>query len=696
MRRTKARLCRSRVLGVAIGGLIAIAAIWLVEVWNNPPGRLHSAHRFAVHILHWGKDHWLSATAIGTMAAIVAATAPFMIRRLDRRSASQDREDVRSRRRSIMLKMVRYDWINGILEPSLENAALLVLGLARRPDMLDLSQAFRRFSNGSLEPLEGSADIREIFDRTGGGILIIGEPGAGKTTLLLQLTDHLLNQADSDSSLPIPVVFNLATWSQHRTDISEWLVSQLIQRYQVAAAIAQTWIAEDAIVPLLDGLDEVAAAHRPALVEAINSFHHDRRLVPLVVCCRTRELQDIATRLSLEDAIELQPPSDEQIDAYLRYLEETGTPLWDVRANFKSDSTLYELLRSPLMLHVVTLAYHGLSASSLTGKMSRVDRQSKLWDAYIDRMFTQRPIPSDCGYSESQAREWVYWLAHMLKDHDQTEFQLDRLAPQWLPDSWPGKARLMAGLATGVITATIGCLAFGLTFGWIAGTVTGLIIGLVLGVDAGLSGTPRWRSFPTVEQVKWSWRRMLVGLFPGLLAGVAGGVLVAHFHGFYGGLGFALAGALGGGLVGGVTSTLRDERTVPNEGIRRSARHAARFGISAGVAAALIGGLTNVQGIGLITGIGIGAAGAMTGGIAIGLVVNTHTGIASVLSHYAVRMSLVRLQRAPWSYPAFLEGMTQRLLLRHSGSAYLFAHRLLRDHIADSGIQTSDIPEYWS
>ena len=35
----------------------------------------------------------------------------------------------------------------------------------------------------------------------------------------------------------------------------------------------------------------------------------------------------------------------------------------------------------------------------------------------------------------------------------------------------------------------------------------------------------------------------------------------------------------------------------------------------------------------------------------------------------------------PWQYESFLEAMTQRLLLRRSGSAYLFVHRLLRDHL---------------
>lgn len=661
-----------------------LAAVLLAEVWNNPPTPLHPIHIFVVRLLHWGKLHWLTAAAIGVIAAIISAAIAFRSLQLTKQQATSNTKDKSFvYRRKLMIKRVENQWIKGFLETSLEGAALLVLGLTKRSDVLDLTRVTRRLRGGQSIPLLSGADINEIFDQLGGGMLIIGEPGAGKTTLLLQLADHLIAEAKQDSSAPIPVVFNLSSWSLRRKAIDEWMVDELLTRYTIPADVAKAWIVENALIPLLDGLDEVAINHRSDLVEEINAFYLDQG-VPLVVCCRTHELESTSSKLILEDAVELRPPSDEQIDIYLSHIEKTGTPLNDVRANFNRDPTLYQLLQSPLMLHVIALAYHGLTQPSLMDQMTLKERQARLWDAYIDRMFIQRPILPDSFYSEDQARRWLYWLARMLKDQEQTEFQLDRLAPSWLPGPWPGRARLMAGLATGLTTGLVGCFAFGLTFGWNVGIGLGVAVGIVLGIDAGLSGIPRWRNFPLVEQTRWSWRRMLVGLLVGLLAGVVGGLLVSLAHGFYGGLGFALAGALGGGLIGGVTSTIKDERSVPNEGIRRSARHAIRFAITAGIAACLIGGLTSVQGIGLITGIGIGIAGAMTGGLAIGLAVNTHTGVAAVISHYAVRASLTRLGRAPWRYVTFLDAITERLLLRQSGSAYLFVHRLLRDHIADS------------
>ena len=53
------------------------------------------------------------------------------------------------------------------------------------------------------------------------------------------------------------------------------------------------------------------------------------------------------------------------------------------------------------------------------------------------------------------------------------------------------------------------------------------------------------------------------------------------------------------------------------------------------------------------------------------------------MQHYVVRALLVRAKVAPWRYDQFLDAMVQRLLLRRSGSAYLFVHRLLRDYLAE-------------
>jgi len=70
-------------------------------------------------------------------------------------------------------------------------------------------------------------------------------------------------------------------------------------------------------------------------------------------------------------------------------------------------------------------------------------------------------------------------------------------------------------------------------------------------------------------------------------------------------------------------------------------------------------------------------------GLPMGLVIGLAFGGDACIRHYGVRAGLVRAGAGPWRCEAFLEAMTRRLLLRRSGSAYLFVHRLLRDHLGD-------------
>ena len=177
--------------------------------------------------------------------------------------------------------------------------------------------------------------------------------------------------------------------------------------------------------------------------------------------------------------LELQPPSDAEVDRYLGYLEATGTPLADVRTALNSDPELRQLLRSPLLLHVVALAYHGRPAPALYAHGSLEQRQAWLWDAYVKRMFEQRPLDPGCGYTAEQALTWLTWLARELHEHAQTEFHLDRLAPEWLPT--PGqqrRAQAVAGLAAGLVT----------------GLVLGPACGLVADAFAMHFGLDQWRS----------------------------------------------------------------------------------------------------------------------------------------------------------------------------------------------------------
>lgn len=177
--------------------------------------------------------------------------------------------------------------------------------------------------------------ISEAFDDCDSALLILGAPGAGKTTLLLELASDVLDRAEHDSTHPIPVIFPLSSWAARRLPLAAWLVDELTKRYDVGRSLAQAWVDDDAILPLLDGLDEVAPKHRGACVEAINSYRREHGFLPLVISSRLADYESLAIKLRLHGAILVPPLTRDQVKAYLRQIglrvaPSNTSPWWDL------------------------------------------------------------------------------------------------------------------------------------------------------------------------------------------------------------------------------------------------------------------------------------------------------------------------------------------------------------------------------
>lgn len=104
-------------------------------------------------------------------------------------------------------------------------------------------------------------------------LVIIGESGAGKTTLAVQLLRELLDHPQPDE--PVSVLFSLVGWDpqKHRRS-QDWLTDRLERDYPVLRAFgvgtARALVQRGKILPVLDGLDEVAATLRPLIITALN------------------------------------------------------------------------------------------------------------------------------------------------------------------------------------------------------------------------------------------------------------------------------------------------------------------------------------------------------------------------------------------------------------------------------------------
>src|SRR3990170_211715 len=257
-----------------------------------------------------------------------------------------DAETVDQRNRRIMLGHVENFWVKGILEKSLHGAALLDLGIREDPDALNYPWAIKREAN--KETLPAGTSMLEIFQEIGMGrsLLILGAPGSGKTTKLLELTRQLIERAHEDVTEPIPVVFNLSSWTEKFT-LADWLARELNVIYTIPKKIAPTWVKENKMLLLMDGLDEVRQESRDKCVDAINQFRKENGLTSMAVCSRIQDYVELKTRLSFDGAIEIQPLTFDQVDIYF---ERLGVELAGVRQVLETDLALREMAETPLLL----------------------------------------------------------------------------------------------------------------------------------------------------------------------------------------------------------------------------------------------------------------------------------------------------------------------------------------------------------
>src|SRR5439155_19732423 len=229
--------------------------------------------------------------------------------------------------------------VNG-LERSLQYASEMYLGMRNTPDLVKPS-----YAQSTAEPGE-VLGVEEAYEQAGGQLVIVGPPGSGKTTEALKLMRHLLEVARQDPSAPVPEMFPLASWAKESKPLLDWLADQLQLRHGYAPREGRSLIANHHVVPVLDGLDEVASPQRAKCVEEFNRFWDTYRGGPVVVCSRPAEYEEIPERLKLGGGVTIDPPNTQQIDQYL----DAAGPGWDrVRAQLREDSSvLREVLATPL------------------------------------------------------------------------------------------------------------------------------------------------------------------------------------------------------------------------------------------------------------------------------------------------------------------------------------------------------------
>jgi hypothetical protein len=297
------------------------------------------------------------------------------------------------------------------------------LGLASRPAAVQNAASFSLHLPDQPERLlPPGTSIVQAYELAQQELLILGEPEAGKSTLLLELAYHLVQQAEQDTSQPLPILLSLSSWAASQRPLSDWLCEQVTLFYDVPLRLSQQWIQAELVLPLLDGLDEIEQAARADCITAINVYHRDH-LRPLVVCSRTDEYDTAAMlgRLVLHTAVVVQPLSEEQVIIHLTAM---GKPLTALRTAIRKNLLLQALTRTPLMLQILILAYHGISVRELPREEAQLRQQ--IWMDYVQRMVSRK---GDVKlYPLYQTTEWLGWLAQQMRKHNQVVAHLSRMA----------------------------------------------------------------------------------------------------------------------------------------------------------------------------------------------------------------------------------------------------------------------------
>lgn len=528
-----------------------------------------------------------------------------------------------------------------------------------RPDFgLDFLSRVRRWRPpppdmwaAGLDGLAGSGEeLPDVLDRVPTGrLVVLGEPGAGKTVLMMRLVLQLLKRRQVGD--PVPVLFSLASWSPAGSDFSGWLAGQLARDYPFLAArviggrhpftLADRLQVHGAILPILDGLDEIPEAARARTLASMtwNSVR------PLVVTCRTEEFAAIARaglRFPGAAVVQLQPLAADTVAGYLRDpVPGAGqTSPWDaVIARLRTPGPLGQTLSTPLMVGLARDIYGrqgGPDPAELLELASRESAELRLLDGFTPAAFARRRALARPG--AVRAERWLTYLAAYLHAHhtrDLAWWELRRAVPAFV-------AQLAGGFVAGLgVQAEADVQPRTIRVRGLAGSIRRmpprqLAIAAALGLGAGM-----------------------IGEITGGLTGMAGGTTA----GLVTGLALGLPRIIG---------SPADPAANPASSIRRDRLVA----LTAGLAGTALGGLLGIIATTLMRQTTLG----FVGGAVLGLV----TGVAGTAwgRFQAARAWLALTGRLPWRLVSFLAHAHAAGVLRQNGSVYQFRHALFQDHLA--------------
>lgn len=406
---------------------------------------------------------------------------------------------LRNQNRTTMISRVHGFWIKGYLTDSL--------------DKLGHMEVFYEFHESSqtnhwiapeTRPDNSIAhsikSLVKFFDEYGRSLLVIGEPGSGKTIKLLELAEEFISEAKKHYESPIPVVLKLSTWAEKQTNLTDWIVEELNQKYKVPNQVGRNWVEQNELLLLLDGLDEVGEEHTQECAAAIKSFKEDHGLTGLIVTCRNSAFLRLANELVFPLVLQLTPLEQTQVR---RFLRNNGLTSQTINMLLQVQETS-ELTKTPLDLSILTRTIK--ENPNLIGKiLLSSNAHSLLYENYVETLLKHRSVLGiNSTLASDQVKYFLSWLSQNLKKHNQAIFIIENIQPSWLEKSNASVknkffmfSRIMGGVIAGLAISlsylfykmlydfnvafgdesknTIVVIAFLFSFGILCGLIIGLL-----------------------------------------------------------------------------------------------------------------------------------------------------------------------------------------------------------------------------
>lgn len=362
--------------------------------------------------------------------------------------------------------------------------------------------------------------VIERFE-TRGRLLIVGSAGSGKTGLLLNLAKYLAEKALNDASQPLPVIFNLGSWSRGYASFSDWVTAMLTKGYGLSSDVAKRLQEEQLIVYLLDGLDELASNENPvcaakARAECLASlyrFLHDGSM-SAVICSRREEFDEMIWQTGTEPPVpvlmvhDLSPLRIDRALISASYTRRDKFAAPHLQAVLRADygSIYYQVLSTPFYF-TTALQVFDSTERPIIDAPDEDTLKSNLVAAFIQKKLEVTPNARHFPYSAAKTLGWLTWLAVFLKNEKSVTFELSDLQPSILGQTWLYRSlfSLFCGVFGGVVT---GLYDWELVSGVVFGVLFSLISVYIISEDFG-----RW----TFEPLR-RWRTWLTSLLFGAVA----------------------------------------------------------------------------------------------------------------------------------------------------------------------------------